>query len=384
MASDFETPLTQTQYDLLKGEALALRAMLHFDILRRHGAIYASNPDAETIPYQDDTSREIKPFLPNNVIMEKIMADLNEATLLLKNSDPIITEGIKDTETEDNGVTSYDMSFRQLRLNYYAVQALIARAYMWIGDKPNAYRVAKHEIIDKVNTEDLEVFPWVTKEQVEADGKPNLIFSPEIMFGMHNSSRSKYFNDTFSQSLTLGARLTFYGEDIEGSKVASIYEYPNDYRRNQWKLADPPMGAEGDDDNPVGTTLYLTKYADFTGTATTETYRYIIPMIRMSEMYLIAAEATSDIQEAYDLLDELRLHRNSPNIDRDNTSINSAITTEFMGEMVGEGQLYFFYKRRSETLIMSRTGSIDYNIPLSSYVWPIPESEINKRVQIGK
>ena len=119
-----DTPLTQAQFDLLRGESLALRAMLHFDILRRHGAIYALNPDAESIPYQDDTSREIKPFLSNKEAMEKIIADLTEASTLLKDSDPIITEGIKDTQTEDNGVSSYDMSFRQLRLNYYAVQGL--------------------------------------------------------------------------------------------------------------------------------------------------------------------------------------------------------------------------------------------------------------------
>ena len=157
-----DTPLSQTQYNVLRGEALAMRAMLHFDILRRHGAIYATNPDAETIPYQDDTSREIKPFLTNKAIMERIIGDLTEASSLLKESDPIITEGIRDTQVEDNGVASYDMSFRQLRLNYYAVQGLLARAYQWIGDKTNAYKVAKEEIIDKVTTESLEVFQWIT------------------------------------------------------------------------------------------------------------------------------------------------------------------------------------------------------------------------------
>lgn len=51
--------------------------------------------------------------------------------------------------------------------------------------------------------------------------------------------------------------------------------------------------------------------------------------------------------------------------------------------MIGEGQLYFFYKRRQETFIISRTGEHDFNMPLSNYVWPIPESEISKRVQVG-
>lgn len=376
-----ETPLTQSQFDLLRGEALAMRAMLHFDVLRRHGAIYATNPDAETIPYQDDTSREIKPFLTNKVIMEKIIADLTEAASLLKDSDPIITEGIRDTETEDNGVASYDMSFRQLRLNYYAVQGLLARAYQWTGDKANAYRIAKNEIIDKANTEDLEVFPWVTSDQVTAEGRPDKIFSPEVMFAVYNSQRLKFYNNTFSETQSLNSRLTFYGETIDDSKVSILYDYPNDFRRSQWEMVDPPMGAGGDDSEPVGTSLVLNKYQDFQNGATEATYRYIIPMIRMSEMYLIAAESTSDRNEAFDLLDEIRLHRNAPNVERDE-DLNLCILYEFAREMVAEGQLYFFYKRRQESIVISRTGSFDYPMMHANYIWPIPESEINKRTQV--
>lgn len=377
-----DTPLNQTQYNILRGECLAMRAMLHFDILRRHGAIYTVNPDAETIPYQDDTSREIKPFLTNKVVMEKIMADLNEAAALLQASDPIITEGIKDTETEDDGVTSYDMSFRQLRLNYYAVQALIARAYLWMGDKTNAYRVAKHEIIEKANTPSLEVFPWVTKEQVEAEGKPDVLFSPEVIFSLYNSRRSNFNNSVFSQTLAMGTRLTFYGESIEDSKVSAMYEYPNDYRRGQWRVAEPQQS--NNDDEEQKPTLYFTKFNDFTGGATEATYRYIMPMIRMSEIYLIAAESTNDTNEAIDLINEIRIHRNSPNLEHAVTNVSEALVNEFAGEMVGEGQLYFFYKRRQESTIMSRTGTLDYNMLQSNYVWPIPESEISKRTQIGK
>ena len=31
-----DTPLSQSQFNILRGEALAMRAMLHFDVLRRH------------------------------------------------------------------------------------------------------------------------------------------------------------------------------------------------------------------------------------------------------------------------------------------------------------------------------------------------------------
>lgn len=379
-----DTPLSQTQYNVLRGEALAMRAMLHFDILRRHGAIYATNPDAETIPYQDDTSREIKPFLTNKAIMERIIGDLTEASSLLKESDPIITEGIRDTQVEDNSVASYDMSFRQLRLNYYAVQGLLARAYQWIGDKTNAYKVAKEEIIDKVTTESLEVFPWITDERVHADGKPDLMFSTEVMFSLYHNQRSKYNSAVFASSISSSLRLTFYGENKDGedSKVGLLYDYVNDYRRDQWALADPPQGV-GDDDNPIGTTLYLTKYDDFKSGATEETFRYMLPMIRLSEMYLIAAESASNADEAYRLLNEVRLHRNCPSLETSG-NFNVDLLYEFARETLAEGQLYYFYKRRQETRIISRTGSYDFNMLLSNYIWPIPEAELNKRTHSGK
>ncbi|WP_289755521.1 RagB/SusD family nutrient uptake outer membrane protein [uncultured Duncaniella sp.] len=379
------TPLNQKQFNILKGEALALRAMLHFDLVRRHGSIYTLDPDAESICYQDNTKREILPLLSHRQVMEKIIGDLNEAASLLKDYDPIITEGTKDMTTEDNGVASYDMAFRHLRLNYYAVQGLLARAYMWMGDKTNAYRVAMKEVIEKVNSEELNVFPWVTKEQIEASGRPDLIFSSEIMFAMYNSKRyNDIYSNRFSQSLSMSSRLTFYGETMGDSKVALFYDNENDYRRRQWKLVEPSQEeidkAEEEGRDPKST-LYTTKYGDFEGSVTIDgptTYRYMVPMIRLSEMYLIAAEATSDTNEAYRLLNEIRLNRLCPDLQEDG-NLSRTITLEFAREMIGEGQLFFYYKRRQELLLNSREGKFDYNMSLANYVWPLPESEINKR-----
>lgn len=385
-----DTPLNQKQYNILRGEALALRAMLHFDLVRRHGSIYALNPDADAIPYQDNTKREILPILTHRQVMEKVINDLNEAASLLKDYDPIITEGTKDMLTEDNGVSSYDMAFRHLRLNYYAVQGLLARAYMWIGDKPNAYRVAMKEVIEKANTEDLKVFPWITKEEVEASGRPDLIFSSEIMFAMYNSERYKnIYSNRFSNSLSMSNRLTFYGETMGDSKVALFFDNENDYRRLQWKLVEPTQAeidkAEEEGREPKST-LYTTKYADFDGQVTINgptTYRYMVPMIRLSEMYLIAAEATTDTEEAYRLINELRLNRLCPDIENDG-NLGRTITLEFAREMICEGQLFFFYKRRQDLLLNGREGKFDYNMSLANYIWPLPEAELNKRGTINK
>lgn len=378
-----DTPLTQQQFNLLRGEVLAMRAMLHFDLVRRHGTVYSQSPDAECIPYQSDSKREVQTFLSHRAVMEKIIKDFKEAADLLKTSDPIITDGIRNVVQEDNGVALYDQSFRQLRLNYYAVQGLLARAYLWIGDNQNAYNCAKNEIIDKITTEDLKVFPWATRQEVEADKRPDLIFSSECMFSLYNSKRSDYNNNCFSQSLQPTSRLTFYGETLADSKMSVLYDHDNDLRRQAWELV-PPTQAEIDAAEEKGeeprSSLFFKKYLDWESGFVNNgpsTYRYMIPMLRLSEIYLIAAEATSDIDEAYGYINAIREQRMCPNLEP--ADKDKDILYEFARETVGEGQLFYFYKRHNAQIMIGRTGEYDYMMNQDSYVWPVPEAEFEKR-----
>lgn len=43
---------TPDYYEIIKGEALGLRAFLHFDLLRMYGPIYKEHPDARSICYR--------------------------------------------------------------------------------------------------------------------------------------------------------------------------------------------------------------------------------------------------------------------------------------------------------------------------------------------
>ena len=42
---------SENNYNLIRGEALAIRAMLHFDMLRLFGPVYSRNSNQESIPY---------------------------------------------------------------------------------------------------------------------------------------------------------------------------------------------------------------------------------------------------------------------------------------------------------------------------------------------
>ena len=53
--------------------------------------------------------------------------------------------------------------------------------------------------------------------------------------------------------------------------------------------------------------------------------------------------------------------------------------------MIGEGQLFFYYKRLGKEVMISGTSTEeDYNMILSNYVWPLPKAETDKRVELNQ
>ncbi|MFR7877588.1 MAG: RagB/SusD family nutrient uptake outer membrane protein [Butyricimonas paravirosa] len=182
--------LRSEYYPIVKGEALALRAMMHFDLLRLYGPSYNENTKSTTaIPYQEDANREISPLRSAEYIVDRVIEDLKAASELLKDNDPVFTTGVGNAVTSDDGLERADFTYRQLRLNYFAVQTLLARAYLWKGDKSTAYRIATEEVIKRNQVdEEKMIFPWTTKEQVEADNKNVLLFSSEVFFAIYHLS----------------------------------------------------------------------------------------------------------------------------------------------------------------------------------------------------
>ena len=154
--------IKEIYYPFIKGEALGLRAFLHFDLMRIYGPIYSVDTENEIcIPYQETDSKEIQPLLPAKEVMGKIIRDLNDAADLLK-EDPIRTEGVMAEDSKDLNETN-DFRYRQYRLNFYAVKALLARVYLWIGDRNNALLVCKELIAE--NEEKL-IFPWTSRTDI--------------------------------------------------------------------------------------------------------------------------------------------------------------------------------------------------------------------------
>ena len=140
------------------------------------------------------------------------------------------------------------------------------------------------------------------------------------------------------------------------TNISSIYEGTNDdIRLANWIQA---------------SNNYLVKYAK-----ENEKFYPKQVLIKLSEMYLIVAEAKMNLHEddALEYLNTMRRSRilNS-NISDKNELNQDVLIAEMRREFLGEGQLFFEYKRLNSPIL-----NVLKDVPASNsvFVLPIPDSE---------
>ena len=364
--------LTINMYNIIKGEALALRALLHFELYRIHGPIKKEKPSILTFPYANSSEITLRPLLEAAEIITNIYSDLEKAEELLGKSDPIIERGPLAFDVLDE---SNNLRYRSFRLNYYAVQALIARIALYVGDDTKAITYAKNVI--QATQQDNKYFPFASREEVTALNDEDLVFSSEILFAIYNSQRTdnvykKIFGQT--QATTNVLRMSEEG-------IAALYKDEGDYRKAMMKQKMSP-----DAENLI----YFVKY-DKPGLELGEksvnprNHQVYLSVIRISEMYLIIAEANRNTnrKEAFEYINMVREKRNVANIaDVDNVNILDAIRLEYAKEFIGEGQLFWFYKRNHYDAIPNLSKPEELQEILFEYIFEIPKSEQIERNEI--
>lgn len=350
---------TSGNFYVIKGEAMALRAMLHFDMLRLFGPVYSKDSEKIAIPYYIKETNAPEPLLSAKEVAEHVVADLEEARTLLAN-DPVKTEGTLMSGATDG--TSNFMRYRALRLNYYAVEALLARVYLYMGDKTNAFKYAS----DVIKATDNGIFPFVDKSLVTGSPEdPDRIFSSEVLFALTNTSRGNLFKNYFDPS-----RLPNYVFRMDNSLMSNLIYggaattggYQDDYRyRANWIA--------------TGSNRYFYKYSDMVATGSIQ--NTMIPMIRMGEMFLIAAESQSDnLAAGVQYVNALRRNRGVANLQ---TLTPDLLKYEYIRELYGEGQLFYLYKRLNSDIITSASKSKNPKASDLIFVVPLPDSEIENR-----
>jgi len=351
-------------FDNAEGQALTTRALLYFDLVRLYGNTYTQNKANLGVPLVLETvDYSYKP--KRNTVEEvytQVLKDLKDAQVLLSNS-----------KAKDPGY-----------LNYYGNLALQSRVYLTMADFNNAYSTAK-EVISSNAYSLYENDKWYA--------------SWSSMFG----SESIFELAIYEGEADLGtASLGYYVMRRLGGQGGMFYASTDFIDELGADAADVRHSIFGRDEKSATRMGAVYKYLGSTNTTTSLPLNSIgdkgsnnnsavnIKVIRLSELYLTAAEAalkktSPDATEAATLLNAIS--KRSPNLDTyTSTTVNEdAILLEKKKEFYSEGLLYWDMLRLNKTItfddafgglnIITRPGSIDRSFPKT--ILPIPLTEIN-------
>lgn len=323
----------ELEKNMIHGEALALRAFIHFEILRMFAPAMMKDDHKAYMPYVDVYPTFVPAYETNEEILKKVVADLKEAKRMLAQCD--ITEEHREWMAINPRMLGIDLSagdiaeedvffaFRGYRMNYYAITAILARVYFWNGEYELAYNEAK-EVLDAT---------------YDDDGQKCFSFMEYLELGNnmkdYNSIIMCFFNKTLQEDyepfITKSSKDVFYLADFEKGE-----------KELDQRLLEDMIGSERSN-------KYSRKYDISLGTYGSD----MIPGIRLSEMYYIMGEyfaRTNNFIKAGEMLDEVRFNRGIITTNLKNTittldGYHTEMLKDMRKEFVGEGQLFFQYKR---------------------------------------
>lgn len=329
---------TEDNYDIIRGEALGLRAMLHFDLFRLFGTSIANGGDVlNAIPYRTVYDAKVVGKMTGREVMDKVFQDLTEAATALE-ADPL-----------RDALTVTTMS-RKLRMNYYAVKGLLARYYMWNNEIDKAKEIA----IEIINS---EKFPFVSISSAPDDR----VFTPEHLFGLYSSRIAENYAGLLVPLSTSSSGLL-----VDQARLTTQYEaaYMIHDIRYLYLIQQYPSLAN--------TPTYFGKLYQPEGGGTNR-----IPIMKIPEMYYIAAEALKETKpdSAVYYLNAVRVARSVTtqlSASLSATEIQDEIRKEYWKEMPLEGQMFYYYKRTNSLSIPGKTEAFDGTL----YTIPLPPAEL--------
>lgn len=344
-------------YKLVHGEALGIRALVHLDMLRLFGP-QLTDGNAKAIPYRTKFDNQNVGYMTVNEVLSYAEKDLLDARDLLAD-DPIKVNGRKNSELTNYNSKIAD-NYRGCRMNYYAVCGLLARLYTLKGELDTAERYAQ-EVIDASN-----IF-WLVKPS-EVSGNP--LFQQEILFSLYiGSDIQRGLTSTFGMSSTSGTDVLSTTDGMLSAIFSASEGASDDYRR--------AYGWRSSSDGKT-TAKYFWEFSDDNTTiSVTQLLQPVVPIIRLSEMYLIVAEAHAAKNDGVTVatLNTLRKARNLPSLLHDNYTkdeLMEIIIAEARREFIAEGQMFYMYKRLNHP-IMTESGEIAVHDV--KWTLPIPKLE---------
>lgn len=339
-------------FDSYLGQALTLRALMYFDLVRLYGKPYNMDKSSFGVPNITEPLVANAQPLRNSVEENytEIMKDLTDAAPLLKKS-------------KTNGY-----------VNYFANKALQAKVFLYMANSGSALTAAQ-EVITSGLYAPYTNAQWVDSWKTQ--------FGSESIFEISMDP----INDLGTASLGFYLRRKGHG-----ASAAAGWFMASDYFLN--RLAEDPddvrwgvMNYDESSNTHLGACYKYSGSVSLDGDGKGNSTAVNIKVIRLSEVYLLAAEAalTADKTLAAEYLNVVR--QRSPNLApaTESTIDIDMILNERSKELFGEGDRFFDMMRLNQSVTFDdefgavpnshRPKTIDRTF--EKIILPISQDEIN-------
>lgn len=355
------------------GEAYAMRAYCQLDVLRLFGQMPQNAQKKVRLPYSETSAIEdIPAYYDYADYVAKLKSDIEKAESLLKDNDPIFDYTFAQLNIS-NTVDDDSWHYRQSRLNYWAVRALKARMLMYVGEKAEAAKVAREIIAAKDKNGNAVIELSGASDLAKGyNGLPS-----ECLFYLSKFDVNKYStNRLIGVSSEVVSLTGAYFINID--QLNALYEsLPNANASHNRYLNMWYRNARDNYNRTIATCKkYFFDESGMNGAVSANnsnlvTKVQIIPMLRLSEMYLIAIEGAANVAEANSYYDTymqecaMPIHPEFQNMDE----VKAEMINEYRREFIAEGQMFYTYKRNAVKNVLwnkAEMGEAQYIIPLPS------------------
>jgi len=323
----------------IKGEAYAIRALAYFNLVRYFGSPYTADPSKLGVPIITTYQADLKPERAKIAdVYTLINKDLTEAFTLM---------------------TKFTNSSQ---FSKYSAKALQAKVYLAMGDKTNAKTAA----LDVITNSGFTAISSAAHTGYWAGVAPRTDKVETLL----EISFDAVANNAFDALSYIYLQSGNYGDMLCSSELYDLFETA-DIRKSLYAT-----GTRGG-----LASVFVNKYGSFTGDHSDT------KVIRMSEMYLIAAEASypSNTADALKYVNEVTSRRGATAIASSGSALLEDIITERRKELAFEGERYLDMQRLQRNIARSKNyPAAALSIDFTNYrrIMPIPQGELDANPSI--
>ena len=323
----------------IKGEAYAIRALAYYNLVRYFASPYTLDPSKLGVPIVTTYQADLKPERAK-------IADVY--TLINKDLTQAYTLMTKFTNSS--------------QFSKYSAKALQAKVYLAMGDKTNAKTAA----LDVITNSGFTAISSAAHTGYWAGVAPRTDKVETLL----EISFDAVANNAFDALSYIYLQSGNYGDMLCSSELYDLFETA-DIRKSLYAT-----GIRGG-----LASVFVNKYSSFTGDHSDT------KVIRMSEMYLIAAEASypSNTADALKYVNEVTSRRGATAIASSGSALLEDIITERRKELAFEGERYLDMQRLQRNIARSKNYPASaLSIDFTNYrrIMPIPQGELDANPSI--